>query len=143
MTMDPETNSFCISRVMRMSGKVEFRGVATIEGEAEGEITGEDIEIAPSATVTARITVNSLKIAGQVDGEIVARQRVELLPTARLRGTINTPTLLVAEGAQFNGHCSVSPQGSPQAVLRGVSLMVYPGAQTAAAREDPYSNKLR
>jgi cytoskeletal protein CcmA (bactofilin family) len=108
MAMDPErTNSACTSRVARISGRVEFRGLAKIEGDAEGEITGDDIEIEPSAVVTGQITANSLKVAGHVDGEIVARERVEVLSTARLRCTITTPTLVVAEGARFEGDCKM------------------------------------
>ena len=51
--------SSCISKGAWISGKVDFGTMARIEGEAEGEITGDEIEIAPSAVVTARITANS------------------------------------------------------------------------------------
>jgi cytoskeletal protein CcmA (bactofilin family) len=110
------TAQSCISKGTRIFGKLEFRELAKIEGEAEGEITGEEIEIAPTAVVTARITANRLKVGGQVNGEIVARERIEVLPTARLRCTITTPTLVVTEGAQFDGDCKMprAPTSSPQ-----------------------------
>jgi len=112
MRIDPEAaSSSSISTVIRISGKVEFRELAKIEGEAEGEITGDEIEIAPTAVVMARITANRLRVGGQVNGEIVARERLELLPTARLRCTINTPRLVVIEGAQFDGDCKM-PRGA-------------------------------
>jgi cytoskeletal protein CcmA (bactofilin family) len=102
MTVNPgRTTSSCISKGTRISGKVEFREMARIEGEAEGEITGDNIEIAPSAVVTARKTANKLKVGGQVNGEIVARERIEVLRTARLRCTIITPTLVVTEGGSL------------------------------------------
>jgi hypothetical protein len=56
-------------------------------GQAEGEITGEEIVIAQSALVTARIRAKRLRVAGQVTGEIVAHECIELLPTACVRGT--------------------------------------------------------
>ena len=52
------------SRLDEPCGKVDFGVGAKIEGEAEGEITGEEIEIGPSAVVLARITANRLKIGG-------------------------------------------------------------------------------
>jgi cytoskeletal protein CcmA (bactofilin family) len=108
MAADPgRTISSCISEGTRISGTVDFRGMVIIEGEAEGEITGDNIEIAPSAVVMARITANRLKIGGQVDGELVARERIEVLSTARLRCAISTPTLVLAEGAQFDGDCKM------------------------------------
>jgi cytoskeletal protein CcmA (bactofilin family) len=108
MTIGRErTSSSSISTVTRISGKVEFRGLAKIEGEVAGEISGDDIEITPSAVVMARVTANRLKVGGQVNGEIFARERIELLPTARLRCTIITPQLVVIEGAQFDGDCKM------------------------------------
>jgi cytoskeletal protein CcmA (bactofilin family) len=148
MAMDPETNSFCISRVTRISGKVEFQGLARIEGEAEGDIVGDNIEIAASAVVTARITANSLRVGGQVEGEIVARERIELLPTARLRCTITTPTLVVAEGAQFEGDCKMLHRSTAALQLEthearktDVSLLLA-RQQTAVRRRDSTGNDL-
>jgi cytoskeletal protein CcmA (bactofilin family) len=108
MTIDRgKTSSSSISTVTRISGKVEFRGLAKIEGEVEGEISGDDIEITSSAVVMARVTANRLKVGGQVEGEIIARERIELLPTARIRCAIITPKLVVMEGAQFDGECKI------------------------------------
>jgi cytoskeletal protein CcmA (bactofilin family) len=147
MATDPaQTSSSFISKGARLSGKVEFGEMATIEGEAEGEITGDEIEIAPSAVVMARITANRLKVGGQVDGEIVARDRIEVLPTARMRCTITTPTLVVTEGAQFDGDCRM-PRGptsslqseSDEAKETGVSSFITP-AQKAELHERGYSD---
>jgi cytoskeletal protein CcmA (bactofilin family) len=42
-----------------------------------------------------------------MSGEIVARERVEVLPTARLKCTISTPSLVLQEGALFDGDCKM------------------------------------
>jgi cytoskeletal protein CcmA (bactofilin family) len=104
-------SSFYIGRGTRISGKVEVRELAEIEGELEGEISGNEIEIGPYAVVMARMTANRLKVGGQVEGEIVARERIEVLPTARLRCMITTPTLVIAVGAKFDGDCRMLPRG--------------------------------
>src|SRR5581483_879744 len=77
-----------IGKGAKISGKLVFRASAKIEGEADGEITGDEIVIAEGAVVTARITGSRVTVAGRVSGEIVARERLELLPTARLKCTI-------------------------------------------------------
>jgi cytoskeletal protein CcmA (bactofilin family) len=97
----------CISKGTRVSGKLNFKEPARIEGEAEGEITGDEILIAPGAVVTARIAAVRLTIGGHVTGEVIARERVELLPTARLRCSVTTPSLVLNEGAQFDGDCKM------------------------------------
>jgi cytoskeletal protein CcmA (bactofilin family) len=140
------TRSSCISTGTRISGKLDFGEMARIEGEAEGEITGDNIEIAPSAVVMARITANRLTVGGQVDGEIVARERIDVLPTARLRCTITTPTLVVTEGAQFDGDCKMprEPASSPQSESHEMKETELSSsitqAQRAELRECGYSD---
>ncbi|MBV8454826.1 MAG: polymer-forming cytoskeletal protein [Deltaproteobacteria bacterium] len=104
-----QTGAFesCISKGTKISGKLNFKEPARIEGEAEGEITGDEIVIAPGAVVTARIAAVRLTIGGNVSGEVIARERIELLSTARLRCTLTTPTLVLNEGAQFDGDCKM------------------------------------
>ena len=97
----------CISKGTRISGKLNFREPARIDGEAEGEITGDEIVIAQGAMVTARIAAVRLIIGGNVTGELIARERIELLPTARVHCTLTTPSLVLNEGAQFDGDCKM------------------------------------
>jgi cytoskeletal protein CcmA (bactofilin family) len=96
-----------IGKGTKISGKISFKAPAKIEGEAEGEISGEEIVIAQGAVVTARIAATRVTIAGSVSGEIIARERVEVLATARLRCTISTPSLILNEGAVFDGDCKM------------------------------------
>ncbi|MBV8772325.1 MAG: polymer-forming cytoskeletal protein [Deltaproteobacteria bacterium] len=138
MTTNPaRSRSSYISKGTQISGKLDFGEMATIDGEAQGEITGESIEIAPSGVVVARITANRLKISGQVEGEILAREKIELLPTARLHCTITTPALVITEGAQFDGDCKMyrGPIGSPESESHqtketAVSLLITQAQRT-------------
>ncbi len=107
MGMNSGTFESTIGKGTKVSGKMVFKESAKIEGEADGEIAGDELVIAAGAIVTARITAARVSIAGTVSGEIVARERVELLPTARVRCTISTPSLVLAEGAKFDGECKM------------------------------------
>jgi cytoskeletal protein CcmA (bactofilin family) len=94
-----------IGKGTKVSGNLHFHGTVRIEGEADGEIVGDEVVIAEGAVVSAKITAARLTIAGTVTGEIVVRQRLELMSSARLHCTINTPSLILNEGAQFDGDC--------------------------------------
>jgi cytoskeletal protein CcmA (bactofilin family) len=96
-----------IGKGTKASGKLNFRGPVKIEGEAEGEITGDEVIIANGAVVSARISAAKVTIAGAFSGEVTARERVELMATARAQCTINTPSLVLNEGAQFDGDCKM------------------------------------
>jgi cytoskeletal protein CcmA (bactofilin family) len=47
-----------------------------------------------------------------VTGELVASERIELLPTARAKCNLSTPKLVLNEGAQFDGECKMPQAGA-------------------------------
>src|SRR5947208_13011868 len=96
-----------ISKGTKVSGQLNFDGAAKIEGEVEGEITGTELIIDAGALVKAKINVGKLTVAGTVleGSEVMARERVELLATARVNCAISTPKLALNEGAFFEGDC--------------------------------------
>jgi len=90
-------------------GVLSFAGAVRIDGHLEGEIVGEEVLIiGEPGQVSAEIEVGTLVVSGQVQGNITAKQRVELLRPSRVGGTIRTPCLVVAEGAVFNGNCEMT-----------------------------------
>jgi cytoskeletal protein CcmA (bactofilin family) len=88
----------------RFEGLLSFWGTARVEGVLRGEVVAQGtLEVGPQAAVDARVEADRVVIEGTVDGEIAARERVEVLPGARVRATIRTPSLVVLDGAQFEG----------------------------------------
>jgi cytoskeletal protein CcmA (bactofilin family) len=65
--------------------------------------------------IEANLTVHALIVEGRVVGQIVARDRVELAPGARVEGGIETPCLLVAEGAEVSARIRMPASGSSSA----------------------------
>ncbi len=101
-----------LDRGSKIIGKISFEGPARIDGEVDGEINAKDsLVIGESAVVTAQIRAASVSIAGKVSGDVVAAQRIEIRPSAKVSGNITAPVLSVQEGAQFEGHCSMQPEG--------------------------------
>lgn len=97
----------------KISGKLLFEGAIRIDGQVDGEITGkESLVIGESAVVTAQIKASAIVVAGKVSGDITATQRLEIRPSARVIGNLASPILIVHEGAMFEGHCSMQPEGA-------------------------------
>lgn len=89
-------------------GTLQFEGTVRIDGRFEGDISGNDLLlIGQTAAVRADIQVGSLVVGGRLEGNIVAKKRVELLATAQMAGTVKTPALVVSEGAVLNGTCEM------------------------------------
>lgn len=50
-------------------------------------------------------------MAGSLSDEIIASERIELRPSARVSGNLTAPKLVVHEGAIFEGNCAMQPEG--------------------------------
>jgi hypothetical protein len=75
--------------------------------------------------ITAEVKADEAIIQGRVEGKLQATVRVELCATSHFNGDIVTPSLIVREGAQFNGHSTMAraeeqtQQKTPRIVAAG------------------------
>ena len=118
-----------LDRGSKISGKISFEGPARIDGEVDGEISAKDsLTIGESAVITAHIRAASVSVAGKVSGDIVATQRIEIRPSAKVSGNITAPILSILEGALFEGHCSMQPEG----IREDRKITVFPKEERVA-----------
>ena len=73
-----------------------------VEGEVIGDINGEDVTVGESGMVTGTITARNITMHGALRGALHG-DNVTLHKTARVDGDIVQNSLVVAEGAQFDG----------------------------------------
>jgi len=93
----------------KVTGKLTFEGTARIEGHVEGEISALDsLVIGESAVVNAQVNGTSIIVHGHVTGDIVARTKLEIRTPSRVTGNITTPSLVIQEGAVFEGQCTMA-----------------------------------
>jgi cytoskeletal protein CcmA (bactofilin family) len=52
------------------------------------------------------VVVDELIVAGEIEGNVCARQRVELLASGCIRGDVETPRLAIADGGLLLGRCT-------------------------------------
>ena len=90
----------------KVIGQLHFEGSVRIDGNVDGEIDGKEITIGETAVVTAQIRADSIVVCGKIEGDITATQRIEIRSTAKVSGDITAPTLVIKEGATFEGRCS-------------------------------------
>ncbi len=96
-----------------IKGDMTFDGTAKLLGTFEGKITAKgDLHVADGATCRAVVEAGKVTVDGTVDGNVTARERVELTGKAKMKGDLVSARLLVAEGASFVGHCTVGPDAT-------------------------------
>lgn len=85
-------------------GHFEFSGVAQITGKLIGDIASSGtLVIGEKGDVSGNISVAELKSAGNISGEVHAKQRITLYKSAVMTGNLATPALEVEEGANLEG----------------------------------------
>jgi cytoskeletal protein CcmA (bactofilin family) len=103
-----------IGASLTIKGEVTSQEDVTVHGKLHGKITmtAGALLVAPQANVEAEVTVNRVKIEGCFSGDVSATERVELSQTANVSGTIVAPSVVIQDGAVFNGMIDINRKGS-------------------------------
>jgi cytoskeletal protein CcmA (bactofilin family) len=92
-----------------LDGEITFRDMLRVNGHIAGSVSSQrgTLIVDGGAKIDATVDVAIAVINGAVTGDIVARERVELGPTARIYGNIWTRSLAINSGAIFEGVCQM------------------------------------
>lgn len=113
--MPDATETTVIAPGTTITGDINLNGPAEVRGTIEGKLSSTNtVEIASGATVNATVDAEVVLVEGSVTGDLTARDRLQLNPTANVQGDILAKTLVIEEGATFNGHCQISAAGKRQ-----------------------------
>ncbi|MBI3635789.1 MAG: polymer-forming cytoskeletal protein, partial [Candidatus Rokubacteria bacterium] len=93
----------------QIEGKYTFSGTVMLNGKFSGEIESRDtLIIGEKGVVNATIRAGAVVINGEVVGNVLASERVELRGSARVFGDVEAPVIVVEEGVLFEGHCRMT-----------------------------------
>lgn len=102
-----------IDQGSEFEGKLSFRDTVRIDGRFRGEIASENtLIVGESGEIAATIRSNTIAISGTVTGEVQAATKVVLHKTAKVEGNIETPSIVVEDGAIVNGQIKMKSGGS-------------------------------
>jgi cytoskeletal protein CcmA (bactofilin family) len=92
-----------------VTGEANFKAMMKVDGHFSGRITSSSgtLIVGNNGTVDANIEVAVAVIHGTINGDIIATQRLELGRAAKVNGNIQTPSLVIEQGAIFEGSCKM------------------------------------
>jgi len=122
-----------------MSGEAVFKGMLRVDGNLTGRVSSEDgtLLVGTNGQVDANVKVSVATIHGTVNGDIVASKRIELGRSATVVGNIQTPALVIEQGAIFEGSCRMLPTGKEKSRERTKETSPSLIAPTGALSEVP------
>jgi cytoskeletal protein CcmA (bactofilin family) len=103
-----------ISEGCKISGTITGNCDFQVNGEIDGDCDIDStITLARSGLWSGTIRAGNVIIAGHVEGDIIARGRVEITDSARITGTVSGEAIAVAEGAVVEGVMKTTGQPAP------------------------------
>lgn len=103
-----------IAEGSKFRGELSGQGTYVFCGEIEGDCDIEGlVTLAGGGHWTGTLQATDVIVAGTVDGDVIAAQRIEIAGTARIRGSLSGHSIAVAEGAVIEGELKVTSGASP------------------------------
>jgi cytoskeletal protein CcmA (bactofilin family) len=93
-------------------GDIETKGTLRIDGRLEGNADADWIILGEKASVKGDLTARGIIIGGRVEGNIQAKEIVEIKSKGRVSGDIRSSKLTIVEGGMFDGRSSMSKEES-------------------------------
>ena len=96
----------------QFKGEMNVKGTLRVDGNIEGFLNADCVILSESALVKGDIAAQKIIIGGKVEGNLRARELVEIQSKGKVLGEIFTAKLSVTEGAEFNGKIQMKSEES-------------------------------
>ncbi len=104
-------NTAVIGSTIKIKGEVSGDENLVIEGSVEGsvELSGHDLTIGQKGQVKANLAAKTVRVDGQVTGDISGTEKVIITKSGRVLGNIVAPRVTLEDGAKFKGSIDMDP----------------------------------
>src|SRR6266513_5116847 len=110
MNGTPNQSKNVLNSEVEIKCNLKFSGELTFEGKLDGEIQTDGVlNLGDSAVVNGNINAQSIVVRGKVNGNISAKEKIEIKAKAELLGDIRATKLVIEEGVTFVGKTEVNP----------------------------------
>jgi cytoskeletal protein CcmA (bactofilin family) len=95
---------------VEVKGTLKFSDEMTFDGKIEGDILSDGaLNLGDNAVVKGNVDVGSVVVRGKINGNITAKEKIDIKARAELFGDIRSPKLVIEEGVTFVGKIEVNP----------------------------------
>ena len=93
-----------LGKELNIKGKIQGSDDVLIMGKHEGDLDIEaKLDIRHQASIHGNIKANVIIVGGNVQGDLTARNRLQVSRTGKIKGDMTTPQVSIKSGAVFNG----------------------------------------
>jgi cytoskeletal protein CcmA (bactofilin family) len=94
-----------IGSKVKVNGDIVSAEDLLVEGEVSGTITLTDNElvVGTSGRVQANVSAKTVRIEGEVNGDVEASERVVICASGEVQGNVSSPRVMLEDGGRFKG----------------------------------------
>ena len=94
-----------IGKSIVIKGELSGGEDLTIEGQVEGKIELRDhvLTVGSNGRIKAEIAAKSIVVLGQVTGNLIATDKVDIRESGSVEGDVTAPRVAIADGSHFRG----------------------------------------
>jgi len=108
-----DLNGF-LDRGSHLDGELRFEASFRVDGKLTGKVTsGGSLVIGEGGEVDGEVGVGKVFVSGTLRGTTQAAERLHIAPGGRVFADVTTPSLIIEDGAVFEGRCTMT--GEPGA----------------------------
>ena len=104
-----------IGVTVKIKGDISSDENLVIEGQVEGTVTlnGHELIVGQAGRVNANVSAKTIRIDGQVNGDLVGKEKIIISKTGNVRGNLVAPTVILEEGGKFKGSIDMGAAVEP------------------------------
>lgn len=118
-----------IGASIRIKGDVTGDENLIIQGNVEGtiKVQGHNVTISKTGKVKANIEANQIIIEGELQGDMLADEKVIIRDTGNVHGNIVAPRVTLEDGALFKGSIEMEPRQKGMATSKPTATPMQGG----------------
>ena len=94
-------------------GTLSFEGTVRIDGKFEGKVnTNDTLVVGETGEIDADIEAGTIICKGIMRGTIIANNKIEMYPSSKIVGSVQTPAIRIELGAVLDGNCNMTNRDS-------------------------------
>jgi cytoskeletal protein CcmA (bactofilin family) len=106
-----DLNGF-LDRGSRLQGELHFESSFRIDGKLQGKIESSGrLIVGEGGEVEGEIHVRHVAVSGVVRGSLQADEQIHIAAGGRVEADLDTPSLVIEDGAVFEGRCTMRRGG--------------------------------
>lgn len=90
-----------------ITGEIKFTEIMRVDANINGTVISDNgnLLVMERGRIKATVKAGSVEVSGTIEGTVTAKTSVKIHPTGRVYGDIYTPSLIIENGAVFDGKC--------------------------------------